>query len=248
MTPDTAPVRDFIHSLLDPRGASAVLDVGCGRGGDLLRLGESAPAGARLVGVDASEAGVAEARRAVEGDPRFSFLAHDAAAGLPFRDGEFDRVLSVNLLECIPDRQALLREVHRVLAPGGTVVFAHWDWDSQLIDGPDKALVRRIVHAFGDWQQAWMADADAWMGRRLWRTFQESGLFDGRVHPVVHTSTRFEPGTFGHGSIEGFRALVRRGLLSPDDYDAFRRAVEELAHADRYFYSITMFVYAGRRR
>jgi SAM-dependent methyltransferase len=157
-------------------------------------------------------------------------------------------VLSVNLLECIPDKQALLREVHRVLAPGGTVVFAHWDWDSQLIDGADKALVRRIVHAFGDWKQAWMADADAWMGRRLWRTFQESGRFDGRVHPVVHTSTRFAPGTYGHDAVEGFRALVRRGLLAPDEYDAFRRAVEELAAADQYLYAITMFVYAGRRR
>lgn len=248
MTPDTAPVHDFIHSLLDVRGASAVLDLGCGRGGDLLRLGELAPAGARLVGVDASEGSVGEARRAAEGDPRFTFLAHDVAAGLPFADASFDRVLSVNLLECIPDRQALLREVHRVLAPGGTVVFAHWDWDSQLIDGPDKALVRRIVHAFGDWKQAWMADADAWMGRRLWRIFQESGLFEGHVHPVVHSSTRFDPGTRGHDAVEGFRALVRRGLLAPDEYDAFRRAVEDLAAADQFFYAITMFVYAGRRR
>lgn len=248
MTSDTAPVRDFIHSLLQPQGASAILDLGCGRGGDLQRLGALAPAGARLVGVDASEAAVAEARGAAEGDPRFAFHVHDVAAGLPFGDASFDRVLSVNLLECIPDKQALLREVHRVLAPGGTVVFAHWDWDSQLIDGPDKELVRRIVHSFGDWKQAWMADSDAWMGRRLWRTFQESRLFDGRVHPVVHTSTRFEPGTYGHATVEGFRALVRRGLLSPDEYDAFRRAVEDLAAADQYFYAITMFVYAGRKR
>ena len=198
--------------------------------------------------MDASEASVAEARRAAEGDPRFSFLAHDVSTGLPFGDAEFDRVLSVNLLECIPDRQALLREVHRVLSPGGTVVFAHWDWDSQLIDGPDRALVRRIVHAFGDLKQAWMADADAWMGRRLWRTFQESGLFEGRVHPVVHTSTRYEPGAYGYDSIQSFGSLAKRGTITPDEYAAFRRAVEELAAADRYFYSITMFVYAGRKR
>lgn len=248
MASDDAVVRDFIDSLLDPQGASAILDVGCGRGGDLLRIARLAVPGTRLVGVDASEAGIEEARRAAAGDPRCSFLAHDVAAGLPFGDGEFDRVLSVNLLECIPDRQRLLREAHRVLAPEGKVVFAHWDWDSQLVDGGDKALVRRIVHAFGDWKQAWMADADAWMGRRLWRTFQESGLFKGSVHPFVLTSTRFEPGTYGYESVEGFRALVRRGMLAPEEYDAFRRDVEELAAADRYFHAITLFVYAGWKR
>lgn len=202
----------------------------------------------RLVGVDAAERSIAAARRATERDSRFAFHVHDASGVLPFGDGEFDRVLSVNLLECIPDKQKLLREVHRVLAPDGTVVFAHWDWDSQLIDGVDKELVRSIVHRFSDWKQAWMVDADAWMGRRLWRTFQASGLFQGQVHPCVLTNTRFEAGAYGYESIESFRALVTRGMLAPEEYDAFRRTIEGLAAADQYFYSITMFVYVGHKR
>jgi hypothetical protein len=44
------------------------------------------------------------------------------------------------------------------------VVFAHFGWDTQVFDGEDKELVRKIVHCFGDWQQAWMNDSDAWMG------------------------------------------------------------------------------------
>lgn len=248
MTADQGRLHRRIHALLDPARARAVLDVGCGRGEDLRRLGAAAPDGARLVGVDASEASLAEARWASEGDPRFTFLAHDVAAGLPFGDGEFDRVLSVNLLECIPGKQELLREVHRVLAPDGIVVFAHWDWDTQLVDGADRARVRRVLHAFADWKQAWMADADPWMGRRLWRTFQESGLFEGSVHPYVLTSTRFEPGTYGYETIESFRGLVKRGMLAAEEYEEFRRTVEELAASDRYFYSITLFAYAGRKR
>lgn len=248
MTPDIVPAHDFILSLLDAGDATAILDVGCGRGTDLQRIGRLTGRDARLVGVDASEAGIAEARRATAGDSRHSYRVHDISTDLPFGDAEFDRVLSVNLLECIPDKQRLLREVHRVLKPGGRVVFAHWDWDSQLVDGDDKELVRRVVHAFGDLKQAWMADADAWMGRRLWRTFQASGLFEGAVHPFVHTSTRFEPGTYGHESIESFRSLVKRGLLDQARYDAFRRAVDDLAAADQYFYSITMFVYVGHAR
>lgn len=248
MTPDTLPVRDFIHAKLDPAGASAILDLGCGSGTDLQQIGRLAGTDTRLVGLDASEPGIAAARQATAADPRYAFALHDVARRLPSGDGEFDRVMSVNLLECIPHKQQLLREVHRVLAPGGRVVFAHWDWDSQTIDGADKDLVRRIVHAFGDWKQGWMADADAWMGRRLWRTFQESGLFSGSVHPIVLTSTRFQPGTYGHDAIESFRGLVKRGVVSANEYDAFHRDVAELARGDRYFYSITMFVYVGHRR
>lgn len=247
MVSSSGELREFVHSLLDPASASTVLDIGCGHGEDLRRIGMLAPRETRLVGIDASEASIAAARRATADDPRCSFRTHDVAEGLPFGDAEFDRVLSVNLLECIPDKQRLLREVHRVLAPGGLVVFAHCDWDSQMIDGADKDLVRTIVHAFADWRQAWMADADAWMGRRLWRTFQASGLFQGRVHPRVLTETRFEPGTYGFDAIESFRSLVRRGRLTAREYDAFRRAIEEMAAADQYFYSITMLAYVGRK-
>jgi ubiquinone/menaquinone biosynthesis C-methylase UbiE len=248
MTSNSKQVREFIDSLLKPGDASSVLDIGCGRGEDLRRIGMLASDETRLVGVDASDSSIAEARRATKGDPRFSFRTHDVSGALPFGDAAFDRVLSVNLLECIPDTHRLLQEVHRVLMPEGVVVFAHWDWDSQLIDGADKNLVRKIVHTFGDWKQAWMADADAWMGRRLWRTFQASGLFEGQVHPYVLTNTRFEPGTYGYDSIESFRSLAKRGMLAPDEYDAFRQAIEDLAASDQYFYSITMFVYVGQKR
>ncbi|HEY0022458.1 MAG TPA: methyltransferase domain-containing protein [Longimicrobium sp.] len=248
MTPDTVPVRDFIQGLLHPAGASSILDVGCGRGEDLRQIAQLTGEDARLVGVDASAANITEAQQRAGDDSRQLYFAHDVSAGLPFEDGEFDRVLSVNLLECIADKQRLLTEVHRVLGPGGRVVFAHWDWDSQLIDGDDKDLIREIVHTFGDWKQAWMADSDAWMGRRLWRTFQESEGFEGAVHPFVLTNTRFEPGTYGHSSVENFRGLVKRGMLAPERYESFYRSLVEMGATNRYFYSITMFVYAGHKR
>jgi SAM-dependent methyltransferase len=51
------------------------------------------------------------------------------------------------------DRAAWVREVARVLRPDGRLVCGHWDWDSQLREADDKALVRRVVHAFADWKQ-----------------------------------------------------------------------------------------------
>jgi SAM-dependent methyltransferase len=244
---DTRAVHDEILSLLVPSGATAVLDLGCGRGYHLQRLAGRVSQGTRLVGIDASPQSIEEARAAAAADPRLEFVTHDLATGIPFGDGEFDRVLSINLLEAIPDKAALLAEVHRVLRPEGRVVFAHYDWDSQLLDGDDKALVRKVVHAFSDWRQAWMADADGWMGRRLWRTFQQTGLFTGSVHTLVHTSTRFAPGSYGWERVQDFRGLVERGMIRAAEYERLHSALEELASREQYFYAITMFVFVGRR-
>lgn len=247
MTEDIRAVHEHVLSLLDASGASAILDLGCGRGEHLQMLAEHASEETRLVGIDASRKSIDAARAATEGDPRFRFVVHDLTEGIPFGDGEFDRVLSVNVLEAIPEKGALLREVHRVLSPGGWLVFAHFDWDSQFYDGRDKRVVRKAVHAFADWKQKWMADADGWMGRRLWRTFQKTGLFDGRVDARVHTSTKFEPGRYGWERSRDFGSLVRRGMITAAEYQSFYGALEDLAARDQYFYAITMFSYVGTK-
>jgi SAM-dependent methyltransferase len=208
-------------------------------------LARQVPESTRLVGIDSSVDAIDAAREATRGDPRFSFLVHDLAVGIPFEDGAFDRILCVNVIEAIPDRDALLAEVHRVLSPCGRIVVSHYDWDSQLYDGVDKALVRRVVHAFADWKQKWMADADGWMGRRLWRTFQRTGHFTGHVDAYVHMSTRFEPGQYGWERCQDFRGMVKRGMITAEEYDRFVRSLEELASRNEYFHAITMFSYAG---
>ena len=67
---------------------------------------------------------------------------------LPVDDHAFDIINWNNLLECIGDEKEFVAEVARILHPGGTVVAAHWDWDTQLFDAADRALVRRLMEAF----------------------------------------------------------------------------------------------------
>ena len=166
----------------------------------------------------------------------------------PLGDHEFDVAYSSNLLECLADPAAFAREVGRILKPGGTVVIGHWDWDSQVYGGSDKALVRRLVHAFADWKQAWMDYADGWMGRRLWGIFNQTGLFDGTPHARVLTNTIYSEPWYGHERANDFRSLVKRNLASADDVATFMAEQEVLATAGRYFYSITGYAFVGRRR
>ena len=245
---DEQELRSHVQALLEPASAEAILDIGCGRGEDLAELGKSVGPQTVLAGIDASEESIQAAKALVADDPRFVFAAADVSKRLPYGDGSFDRVLSVNLLECIPDKQTLIAEMYRVLRPGGLLVCAHFDWDSQLLDGEDKGLVRTIVHGFADWKQKWMADADGWMGRRLWPTFQRSGLFEGAVHAALLLETRYEPGAYGWSRIRDFQSLVGRGSIGQAEYERFRAAIEKLAARDEFLYSITMFIYVGIKR
>jgi SAM-dependent methyltransferase len=247
VSPDRAAHRTWLAALTEVPDGGTIVDLGCGRGEDLLLLAGRHPKASRLVGVDASEASLAAAAEGTASDPRLSFQRAPLDGRLPFDDASVDLAYSHNLLECLPDPDAFAREVARVLRPGGQVVVAHWDWDSQLFDGSDKPLVRRLVGAFADWQQAWMAHADGWMGRRLWGVFNATGCFAGGVHARVLTNTAFEPPWVGYENAQALRSLVKRGLATREDVDQLLHEQAELHARRQYFYSLTGYAYVGRR-
>lgn len=241
-------MREFLYALIDVKPEMSILDLGCGTGYDLQQISELVDGKSSMYGIDLSEESISVAKQQCESDPRFQFKHGDISKALDFNSDIFDLVFSNNMLECITDKQALIKEVHRVLKPGGQVVFAHYDWDSQLFDGEDKELVRNIVTTYNDWKQGWMTDLDAWMGRRLWRTFQESGLFkSGRIETYVLTNTNFEEPFFGYRRAQDFGALVRRNMITEEEYSSFLEAINKLAEQDQYFYSITLYVYVGMK-
>ena len=245
---DVRAHRDWLLSFVDLPAGGTVVDLGCGTGGDLLALAGRHPSPeCRFLGIDAAESGIAAASARGAGDPRVAFLRHHLSGPVPLADGSVDAVYSHNLLECLADPGAFAREAARILRPGGATVVAHWDFDSQLFDGTDRAVVRRLVHAFADWRQPWMEHAEGWMGRRLHGVFARTGLFDGTVHARVLINTTYAAPWYGHARAQDIGRMVRKGLVSAPDYDRFARDLEALDREGRYFYSITGFAYVGRR-
>ena len=247
---DVLAHRDWLLSLLDAPAAGVVVDLGCGAGHDLLALAERRPRrDARFLGLDASARAIAAAAGAARQarDARVAFACADLGAGLPLADASVDAVYSHNLVECLPDAEAFAREVGRVLRPGGVAVIAHWDFDSQAFDASDRALARRLLHAFADWRQPWMAHADGWMGRRLWGALAPTGLFDGAVHARTLTNTAYASPWYGHARAQDLRSLVRHGLADADDVARFLADLEARARAGRYCYAITGYAFVGRR-
>jgi SAM-dependent methyltransferase len=98
-----------------------VLDVGCGPGPLTASLAEAVGSDGLVLGVDVSEPMLRRAVR-TEAGPQAGFLRADAQ-NLPLRDETVDAVISIAVLQLIPDPAAALAQMHRVLRPGGRLAL-----------------------------------------------------------------------------------------------------------------------------
>jgi ubiquinone/menaquinone biosynthesis C-methylase UbiE len=116
--------------------AGRTLEVGCGTGRNLTVAGPAT----LLVGLDPSGAALARARRRAPHVPLVRASAHE----LPFSAGAFDTVVSGLAFCSVPDPDRGLREVRRILAPGGTLrmiehVRSRVPWKARMQDAIQPA-------------------------------------------------------------------------------------------------------------
>jgi demethylmenaquinone methyltransferase / 2-methoxy-6-polyprenyl-1,4-benzoquinol methylase len=108
--------RRFLVSRVDAGPGDTVLDVATGTGAVAREL--LARKGCKVVGLDQSPEMLAEARRRLPADVE---LVHARAESLPFPDASFDALTFTYLLRYVSDPPATLRELARVVRPGGTM-------------------------------------------------------------------------------------------------------------------------------
>jgi SAM-dependent methyltransferase len=119
----------YLEELVEPlalRASHRVLDVGCGPGG--VPVWMASRFGCRVDGIDLVPVHVDRARQAAAdagSNARLQFQQADARR-LPFADGSFDRVLSVEALYHVHPRTQAARELARVIVPGGRVAFSEY--------------------------------------------------------------------------------------------------------------------------
>jgi ubiquinone/menaquinone biosynthesis C-methylase UbiE len=221
-----------------PAAGDAVLDVGCGPGDDLFDMAEHVGAGGRLVGLDASEVMIAEARRrARERGLPVTFEVGDATA-LPFADGTFDVCRAARLLEHLGDPGGALGEMARVTRPGGRIVVFDFDWDTLIIDHPDERTTREVVLSYSD------SIRNGWIGRRLPRMFREQRLDVGSVDPV-QVFVHYALAELFLGS--HLVALQASGALRPDQAERWWEHLRRADAAGTLLICFTGFIVAGGR-
>ena len=161
---------------LDLQADDELLDVGCGSAKLFI---EHAGHVRYVAGLDASDIQVEMARRNLAGRiaAGTAEIVLGDAADLPWEDGRFSVIMSIDAMKFLPDPEGALREMHRVLRPGGRAVITMGD-DSRARVGSAASGTR---NAFGIW--CW-SDADAA------RLVEEAGFVDVTVSvlPVLSKS------------------------------------------------------------
>src|SRR5688572_6979821 len=124
MSFETAATNDKALALLELEQGDRVLDVGCGHGRTIERAAKTVGEDGLVGGIDASEAMLRIARgrcqRLIDAG-RVRLTLADSAS-IPYPDESFDKLVTVHTLYFWDDPRRHLRELHRVLRPGGRLV------------------------------------------------------------------------------------------------------------------------------
>jgi len=213
-------LRERIFGTVDLAGASRVLDVGCGTGVISAELSDVC-LGA-VTGVDCDGEMLAHARETCPGG---EFVEGDAHA-LPFADGFFDVAVTNCVLMWVRDPGAVVREMARVVRPGGFVAaLGEPDYEGR-IDYPPEVATREIL------MRAMAArGGDPAVGRKLKALMVDAGLkVEAGVHAAVPSDMammlEFEDAWAFAGKI--FEPVISPGeleALKARDYEAIRKGV-----------------------
>lgn len=138
---ETASINDRAIALLDPAADTAVLEVGCGPG---RAVAEMAARGARVTGVDPSEAMISQARRrnthTISSGQVQLLVGEVTSIDLP--NETFDAVLAVHTIYFWPDLGSALRELRRLLRPGGRICIGFRPAERELPRRLDPEVYR----------------------------------------------------------------------------------------------------------
>jgi len=112
---------EIVFDLLRAKPNEKILDVGCGEG---IFTNYLAKSNKNIYGLDLSKRDLSIAKQSARQlGVRVKYVRSDAAK-MPFAGSSFDKVFSISTIEHIGDDRSTFNEIHRVLRPGGTLVFS----------------------------------------------------------------------------------------------------------------------------
>jgi SAM-dependent methyltransferase len=240
-TPDVIAQRRATLERLALRPGESVLDAGCGPGYLSQAMAEAVGPEGRVVGIDLSEDLLSFAVSRNERDwleYRFGDVTEP-----PVREGSFDVVVCIQVMEYVHAPDRALAAFHRALRPGGRVLVVDTDWDAVVWHSGDPARSARIMAA---WEEHC---ADPRLPRSLAPRLRAAG-FDriaASGYPIVNLS--FEEEDFSR-SIAALVVsfLSGRGTVERAELDAWFADLETLNAEGRYYFSLLRTIFTARKQ
>lgn len=204
-------IKDESFRIIADTRPLQVLDAGCGAGADLVALASRVSPECQLAGLDASETLLSRAAERTTGcRERYSLIRGDITK-IPYRDDTFDACRIDRVLQHLREPQEAIRELARVLKPGGVLVAFDNDWETFSISLGDKEIAARIRRAWHD------SFASGRVGKDLASLFEACGITAVRSEPreLVLTDLATAKQVFDLPDL--LERMVRAGDLEPGE-------------------------------
>jgi len=181
----------WLFDRINVREGHRVVEIGCGPQGCLALLSERVGPTGTVVGVERSAEQVARARKfAADRHLRNVEVLHADARKTRLPDDRFDLATARLVLVNVPEPETLVREMVRLIRPGGVVALHEPDSTTQRCD-PSHPAQTRLLEVLNTYAE--LNGIDRTIGPRVPRMLREAGLVDVGVNPLVHV---YPP---GHG-------------------------------------------------
>jgi ubiquinone/menaquinone biosynthesis C-methylase UbiE len=232
-THDLVLRRSTVFEALKLRTGERVLELGCGGGYYAFEAARFVGPTGRVCAIDISPDQIAAARERCAGVAAVECREADIAAP-PYGNAEFDAVFAVQSLEYIPDLDGALRQIHRMLRPGGRLVVVATDWGSAVWHSEDALRMQRVLAAFAPHTPC--RDLPAILAARLRR----AGIQTLRQVPIPIVNNSYNPASFSYWVAQVIRGFVV-GRAGVGDQEA-GQWLDEFARLEEngsYFFGIT---------
>jgi ribosomal-protein-alanine N-acetyltransferase len=234
-----------IAQLAEVGAGQHVLDLGCGNGNGLDALITRVGPTGRVVALDRDAASLA---RAAAREGPLTTIEADIAAPLPLDSESFDAVICQNVIECVTDRAGLLREIHRVLRPGGRALVGHHDFDGVLLASDDKTLTRQLVHGYADHAQSWQDVAEGQMGRLLPGLFAGGPFADTCTETLLFVDRVLAEGTYARQHLGDIVQLGPHYGVPAEAAERWFAGLRARSKAGAFYYALPWTYVLARRR
>jgi ubiquinone/menaquinone biosynthesis C-methylase UbiE len=233
--------KALTHRRLALQPGHAVLDIGCGSGGDVRAMAEVVGPKGRVVGLDGSATMIAAARqRSVDTGLPVEFVVGDAHR-LDFDDKSFDACRTDRVLLHLADPGQALREIARVLRPGGRVVALEPDNGGLLVDHPDRDTTTRIMEVRS------RATRSGWIGRSLRRLFLGADLTAIELEVLPSPRTNFAETDASLRLLDHADQAAAAGVVTLDAAERWKTTLIEAGERGEFFCLVTLFLVVGRK-